>query len=273
MKSLVCIVTFILSVDGAAIPPGAATGTAARQGATATAPAKRDDTAALTAEQAKAEVAAIITEGSRIFSVDLKAEIVCPELLSIVQTELNKKSPIPLTVSRIFLVQTNGKCRIDFDLVGLPSGFPPEVLTMAAQAAKVSNTGRAIERVFSSSLVRTAGQILLSKEDFAVVDVTGDFIRAEVNQVNEPFFGNRMIRTIMCQVGRKTRTVDSSEFVFTDNKRMAVTIRYVSVKMPRSDTRIEMPSEMTFAQDIGFAGFPAKFTLAYKGYVFTGQNE
>jgi hypothetical protein len=229
---------------------------------------KKEGTLAMTVSEAKRETGKIIDEWVKMYGVNYRAEIVGPELMAVMQNELKKRSPIPLTISCIFLVNRDGKSNVDFDLAGLSSEFPPEMLTMASNAIKSSESGRIMERL-SPNLLKSASQMFMSKEDFALINVNEDIIHVEVNQVNEIFFRNRVISTLRLQVGRKTRTIDALDFVFTDNKRMHVDMKYISLKVPGSDKPINMLSDVTFSHDQVFIILPPKFTVFYKQYVFT----
>jgi hypothetical protein len=227
----------------------------------------KEDGEAITVEEARAQMVKAMGEWVKLSSVDYKVELVCAELRTVIESELKRKSPVPLNVRHVYVVQTNGKNRLDFDLDGLPAGFPPELRAMASEAVDRSETGRTIARLSPNSM-KSAVQTLMSKEDFAVIKADHGVIHAEVNQVNEPFFRNRMIRTLRCQVDTKETTVSNLEFVFSDNSYLRVAMKSTPHNVPGRSTPVYLLSEARFVHNVEFGGLPPEFTVSYRGYTF-----
>ena len=195
----------------------------------------------------------------------LRMKMDCPELSKTFETEMARRSPLPMEIkiTQTYAVFRADKLDIQFEL-GL---LPAEMRSFAEQKLNALTRQQPYDDVLNKvtgNILITAGKLMIDQNSIDVIAQTPDLLDVEVNEMDEPFVVGTRIKSIRMRIDPKEQTFRSVDMMLDNRCYVRLKASFTTLaQVPGKNRKIHLPLEWKVDQNIGMLNLPEQFTWKF----------
>ncbi len=218
----------------------------------------------------KPEIRTTLQKYLATHALDVKAEIHSDRLKRKFNEKLAQVSPLPFSLKRVWVRQSNGKYDVEAELPPLPEPYGARLSQQVNELLNRSTYVKMFRRL-SFTVIKSGVELVATEEDFELIKVTPEALDVEFPDLDEPFFERRIVRSARLGIDRRRNLLTTVRLMLKHGKHFTAKLDYTSVSVPSRESGIWLLKSVEVKQDAfvdaGPGGrLPAEFSVQFSNH-------